>query len=204
MKPMKSVLVLALVLAPGLAAAQGYYNGGGPPPIPGGFHNRMGRLAWGFSVGLGYMNDNGTAVECGGCNIQPVTFEIDGHIGGMLSPRFALMLELQGNVQQIALDPANDATLSQSLLMGAGQYWLTPQLWIKGGLGFAHLDINNNVNATYSPVADGFALMGGVGFELLSARFFAVDLQARLVEGTYHGTGDHITSGTIGVGLNWY
>ena len=46
--------------------------------------------------------------------------------------------------------------------------------------------------------------MGGAGFELLSARFFAVDLQARIIEGSYHGLDDNITSGTIGLGLNWY
>ena len=27
----------------------------------------------------------------------------------------------------------------RTTLMIAGQFWLTPQLWIKGGIGFAHL-----------------------------------------------------------------
>lgn len=206
MKPIKRLIVLALLLAPGVVFAQGYYGGpgGGPPPVPGGFHNRAGRLAWGFSLGLGYMHDNGSDVTCAGCSAQPVTGEIDGHIGGMLSPRFALLFEVQGNVQQVALDANNDATLSQGLAMVAAQYWLTPQLWIKGGIGAAHLDFNDNISGTSSAVADGLGLMGAVGFELLSARFFALDLQGRVVNGSYHGTGDDITSGTIGLGLNWY
>jgi hypothetical protein len=211
MKPIKSLLVLAILAAPGLAAAQGYYGGGpgggpgyGPPPVPGGFHNREGRLAWGFSLGLGYMNENGDRVSCTGCDSTPVTGEVDFHIGGMINPRLAILFELQGNVQQIALDANNDATLTQTLVMGAVQYWVTPQLWLKGGLGVAHLDVNDNVSGETIPQADGLGLMGGIGYELLSARNFAVDLQGRLTEGSYNGASDHITSGTIGVGLNWY
>jgi hypothetical protein len=174
--------------------------------VPGGFHNRTGRLAWGVSLGLGYMNDNGDRVTCSGCDAQPLTGEFDFHIGGMLSPRFAVLFELQGNGQQVALDPNNDATLVQVLAMGAVQYWLTPQLWIKGGIGVAHLELNDNVSGiTYSPPSDGLGIMGGLGYELMSARNFAIDLQGRLTEGSYSGTtGDHITSGTIGLGVNWY
>ncbi len=208
MKPIKSLLVLAiLIAAPGLAAAQGYYGGPGygPPPVPGGFHNRAGRLAWGFSLGLGYMNENGDAVTCSGCDAQPVTGEVDFHLGGMINPRMAILLELQANAQQVALDPNTDTTLEQTLVLGAVQYWLTPQLWIKGGLGVANLQLNDNINGvTYVSPGNGLGLLGGIGFELLSARFFAVDLQGRLTEGTYSGASDHITSGTIGVGLNWY
>src|SRR5438552_5191781 len=112
MKPIKSLLILVIMLAPGLAAAQGYYGGGpnyGPPPVPGGFHNRTGRLAWGFSLGLGYMNENGNSVQCSGCDANPVTGEADFHIGGMINPRMAILLELQVNAQQVALDANNDA-----------------------------------------------------------------------------------------------
>ena len=38
----------------------------------------------------------------------------------------------------------------------------------------------------------------------MSSRFFALDLQARLIEGSYNGLDDHVTSGTIGLGFNWY
>ena len=209
MKPINRLLVLAVLLAPGLVSAQGYYGGPGggtAPPIPGGFHNRGGRLTYGGSLGLGYMNDNGNQVSCNGCSQQPITVEGDIHIGGMLSPRFALLFEAQVNVQQVSYTGFNDVTLNQDLAMIAGQYWITPQFWIKGGIGAAHVQLIDNAfgASVYDPQADGLALMGGAGFELLSARFFAVDLQGRLAEGSYHGTGDHVTSGTIGVGINWY
>lgn len=208
MKPIKSLLVLAVILAPGIAGAQGYYGGGygggGGAPLPGGFHNRMGRLISGVSVGVGGMHDAGSGItNCGNCNYNPLAVEVDGHIGGMISPRFALMAEMQVNAQTVQSDVINgDTVLSQEALMIAGQFWLTPQLWVKGGIGFAHLDAQDAY--TQYDFGGGGAIMGGVGYEVLSARFFAVDLQARIIEGSYHGLDDHITSGTVGVGLNWY
>ena len=206
MKPIKTLLVLAVVLVPGLAGAQGYYGGGGygPPPVPGGFHNRMGRLAWGFSVGLGWMSDNGSGItQCNTCDYNPATFEADGHIGGMLSPRFALLGEFQVNAQTVDNTGYDSTVLSQGALMIAAQFWVTPQLWIKGGLGIADLQAQDS----YGGVLDfgsGAAIMGAAGYEIMSARNFALDLQARLIEGTYNSGNDHITSGTIGLGLNWY
>ena len=76
--------------------------------------------------------------------------------------------------------------------MVAGQFWLTPQLWIKGGLGFAHLYADN-----YYEVWDfgtGAAIMGAIGFELMSARNFAIDLQGRLIQGSYDSFNDSVTS----------
>ena len=92
--------------------------------------------------------------------------------------------------------------MSQNSLMIAGQYWLTPQLWIKGGIGLAHLQADDDY-FTYD-VGSGGAIMGALGFELMSARNFAVDLQGRIIQGSYNGLDDSVTSGTIGVGLNWY
>jgi len=208
MKPIKSLLVLAIVLSPALASAQGYYgNGGGAGYRDAhGFHHRMGRLIYGASLGLGGMSDNGNNISCDNCDYSPLALEGDFHLGGFVGPRFALMFEGQVNAQALHLsnDPSGngDSYVTQSAAMIAGQYWLTPQLWIKGGIGAAHLSVDNNY---YSQELDnGFALMGGVGFELLSTRFFAFDLQGRLISGNYRGIDDHVTSATVGLGINWY
>lgn len=212
MKPTKTLFVLAFLLVPGLAAAQGYYGGSGPgqygpPPstqLPGGFHNRTGRVAWGFSLGLGGMSDTGSNVtSCSNCNYNPIAVELDAHIGGFLGPRFALMGEFQVNAQTVHSDSWDgDTILSQNVLMIAGQYWLTPQLWIKGGIGLAHLYADNPYEVW--DLGSGVALMGGIGYELMSARNFALDLQGRLIQGSYDSFNDRITSGTVGIGLNWY
>jgi hypothetical protein len=204
MKPIKSLLVLAIVLAPALASAQGYYGRGGyGARVPGGFHNRTGHLTFGGSLGLGGMSDNGDRVTCDNCDFNPLALEGDLHIGGVVSPRLAIMLELQGNLQTIHSNRFDDdTTLSQGAAMGAVQVWLLPQLWLKGGLGFAHLQIDDTIFA--EDVGSGLALMGAVGIELLSARNFALELQGRIIEGIYDSTHENVTSGTIGLGLNWY
>jgi hypothetical protein len=207
MKPIKSLLVLALVCAPVVASAQGYYGPGGGPggPVPGGFHNRMGRLTYGGAIGFGGMHDGGSTITtCTNCDVKPLAFEADGHIGGMLSPRFGLMLEVQVNAQTVqrAAFANEDTILSQGAVMIAGQYWLLPMLWVKGGVGIASLQVDNAY--VTGDFGTGGAFLGAVGVELLSARNFALELQGRLIEGTYHSLNDNVTSGTIGIGINWY
>jgi hypothetical protein len=148
------------------------------------------------------MSFNGNAISCSTCDYNPLAFEVDGHIGGMLTPRFALLFEAQVNGQTIQSDFLGDTTLSQGAAMIAGQVWLLPQLWVKGGLGFANLQIDDAFST--SDIGNGVALMGAIGFEILSSRNFALDLQGRIIEGTYNSTDDHLTSGTIGLGINWY
>jgi hypothetical protein len=205
MNPIKSLLVLAILCAPALASAQGYYGRGRErSPVPGGFHDRTGRLTYGGSVGLGGMHDDGSAITtCQNCDFNPLTLEGDFHLGGMLGPRFGLMLELQGNVQTVHSDFVNgDSTLSQGAAMLAGQFWLLPQLWIKGGLGFARLTIDDRF--VTEDFGTGGALMGAIGIELISARNFALELQGRVINASYRSLDDNITSGTIGIGINWY
>jgi hypothetical protein len=207
MKPIKSLLVFsAIMLAPALAAAQPYY---GRAPVyrePGGFHYRANRLTFGVSFGVGGMHDGGSGLTgCDNCDYNPLAGEIDGHIGGMLNSRMALLFEAQANIQNVHSDAANgDTTVTQAAAMVALQYWLAPILWIKGGLGFAHLSYDNNTLGLTDDVASGGAIMGAIGVELLSGRRFAMDLQGRIIEGEYNSLGDHVTSGTIGLGFNWY
>ena len=206
---MKKIIILACLLFPSLAFAQ-YYSA--PPPSsqhPGGFHNRAGRMIFGGSIGLGGMEDSGQDIECSNCS--SASGQIAGHLGGFIGPRLALMGELQANFQTLESDRfTGDTTgLTQGALMLAAQYWVTPQLWLKGGIGFASLQVDRSyygdgiVDESTIP-ENGFALMGAVGFELLSARFFSLDLQGRLLNGSYDEAGYNITAASIGLGLNWF
>jgi len=210
MKPIKSLLVLAVLCAPLVASAQGYYGRGGRyqqssgTPVPGGFHNREGRLTWGVGLGLGGIGDGGSAItSCDNCDAKPLTLEGDFHIGGMVSPRLALLFEVQANAQTVHSDFYNDDTfLEQGAALFAAQLWLLPQLWIKGGIGFANLQLDNRY--FLDDYGSGGALLVAAGVELLSARNFAIDLQGRLLETSYNSLNDNITSATIGIGIDWY
>lgn len=219
MKPNKSLLVLAaLLVTPAVASAQGYgYGGGGyysqPPStqLPGGFHKRQGRITFGFSLGLGAMADRFGDIECYDCDYSPVSGMGSFHIGGFVGPRLALMGEFQVNAQTLSSDSrtGETQTLVQGAAMLAGQYWLTPQLWVKGGVGFASLRVDTSwygdgiVDETTIP-ENGIALMGAVGYELLSARNFSIDLEGRLINGTFSALDNTVTAGSIGIGINWY
>lgn len=204
MKPIKSLLVLAILFAPALASAQRYYRGNSSPMAPGGFHNRTNRLTFGVGLGVGFMHDGGSAItSCFNCDVEPWAVEADFHIGGMLTPRFALMFEAQGNLQTIqANDFDEDTVLTQGAGLFAAQFWVLPQFWIKGGIGFAHLQVDD----TYfvDDFGSGGALLLAGGVELFSARNFAFELQGRLLQTSYNSLDDNITSGTIGIGVNWY
>lgn len=216
MKPIKSLLVLAMMVVPGVAAAQGYYGGSGPgfynqpssTTLPGGFHNRQGRLAWGGNIGLGAMHDDIGDIDCENCS--DVSFEVAGHIGGFIGPRLALMAELQANGQTLSVGDYGDTeTLVQSALMVAAQYWLTPQFWIKGGIGFANLRLDwsaygDGIVDVSSQPENGLALLGAAGFELLSARDFSVDIQGRILNGSYDAINNNVTGLSVGVGINFY
>lgn len=210
----------AVLLIPAVASAQGYYGpprGGGyggyyagpPQTLPGGYFDRTGRLALGFSIGLGAMKSNAQGdIGCNTCNYNPAALEVDFHVGGMLAPQFALLFEMQGNLQTIDDSGGGTVTLSQGTAMIAGQYWLSPKFWIKGGIGAAHLSYDftdqfGNGQGS-QPIDNGAAIMGALGYEVYSTREFALDLQGRLIEGSYKGIDDQITSGTIGLGFNWY
>lgn len=208
---MKKLIILLCLFFPSVALAQ-YYS---PPPpssqLPGGFHNRTGRLIFGGSLGLGSMSSRGNDLRCFDCDYSPISVQAAGHIGGFLSPRFALMAEGQANVQTLASDSfTGDTTiLTQGALMLAVQYWVTPKLWIKGGIGFATLQVDRSyygdgiIDESTVP-ENGTALMGAIGYELLSARFFSIDLQGRLLNGAYRGIDDNITAASIGIGINWF
>ncbi len=212
MKPIKSLILLAatlapLSLAPAVADAQpGYYAQPQPSTqLPGGFHNRQGRLIFGFSLGLGTMSDSeGKIGGDSSTNYSTLSGMASGHIGGFIGPRLALMAELQGNIVTLSTDGFDDLTLVQTGLMGAIQYWVTPQFWLKGGLGFASLDVDDTYDGSSTHVDSGLAIMGAVGFELLSSKYFSVDLQGRLLAGSYDGIEEQITAGSIGVGINWF
>lgn len=177
----------------------GYYGPYGPPPDP----TRRG-LTLGFGVGLGGMDSDSNLTECFDCNYDPLALGFDFHLGAMLSPNMALLGEVFFHAQNIDSDGFN--WISQTMLVGALQFWLTPQLWLKGGLGVATLQSHYDDGYEFDDdtIDTGFAVLGAAGFEVLSSPWFAIDLQVRLASGSYEGVDEQVNVGTVGLGFNWY
>ena len=217
-----ALLAAAALLAPAIASAQPSQTPPPPPPppsggygyysttptrTPDGFQLRAGRLALGVGLGFGGMDGENTSISCPTCEYDPLSVGIDFHIGGMLSHRLALLFEIQGNAQTVEQHGfEGEKTLSQVALLGAAQFWLTPRIWLKGGLGVASLQ--NTYSDAYGDqdeqIDTGAAVLLGAGIELVQSQNFALDLQGRVLVGSYDLIDDSITAGTIGLGLNWY
>ncbi|MEZ4363976.1 MAG: hypothetical protein R3B48_27630 [Kofleriaceae bacterium] len=193
---------------PGYGGGRPGYYSQQPSTTPGGFWDRGGGIIWGIGLGVGNMTAGSGPIECVNCSYDPVAWEVEFHVGGMVSPRLAILGEFQGNVQTLEVVAGGEGTksLAQIGLMLAAQYWITPQLWVKGGLGFAHLAYNYDdaYQSQDEPIDDGAIVLGGIGYEILSGRNFAVDLQGRYIVGSYDGINDSVSSATIGFGINWY
>lgn len=171
---------------PGYGPPPGYYA----PPPPGVYRQ-------GFFIGgaLGFGGIEASPCGAGYCG---VAFAGEIHLGGMLNPRMGLEGDFWLNTRGIS---NSDGQFSHSISTLALQYWATPQLWLKGGIGVGHVQTTSDSLGLLEDET-GLALMGAVGFELAQGPHFALDLQFRLGRGVYDGA-DLNNYGFL-IGLNWY
>lgn len=166
-------------------AAPAYY-----PPS-----NYRNGLVIGGAIGFGGL----TADACG--DVCGAGLSLEGHIGGMLNPRTALMFDAW-----TVIHPQNNfnATTTDTIYSGALQFWVAPVVWFKGGLGIGNSTVSNNDTNTIQG-ATALALMGAVGFELLQNGPFALDLQGRVGHTFFsNADGGPMTDYALMIGFNWY
>lgn len=160
----------------------------------------------GMSFGVGGMGTETGAIDCLDCVGDPLAGGLTFHVGAMITPRLALLVEYAGSVKQ--LDAVGFNNFSQSMALIGAQYWLTPKVWLKGGFGYAYAAVSYDDGWVVEDqgVADGGALAAAIGYEILSGPRFAIDLQARVGVGVYESLdySDQIQSGHIGIGLSWF
>jgi len=195
------VVLLTVLGSVSVAEAQGYpppyYP---PPPAPPRGVYRSG-IIYGFSVGLGAITASNCGDECGAAGL------FEAHLGGMISPRAALMVEGWGADHPWTDSFGDSRETINTFFTGAAQYWLTDILWIKGGLGLAV--IRNTISDGFGGYAEsatsGFALFGAAGVEVLQAYNFALDIQLRIGNGFYsQADGGDAQNYALMVGFNWY
>jgi hypothetical protein len=159
-----------------------------PPPPPRGVY-RSG-LVVGFALGGGAITANDCATCGGGAG------GLEGHIGGMLNPRLAVLAEGWFLARDVG-----GATLTNSVFTGALQFWLADQFWIKGGIGGGTINLSDNNNGG-AVGESAFAVSGAAGLEIVQWFNFALDLQFRLAHVAYSGGGANNIA--FMVGFNWY
>jgi hypothetical protein len=201
------VVLLTLLGSVSVAEAQGYpppyYPPPPPPPPPQGVF-RSG-LVFGFAGGLGAVAAKDCGDACGAAGF------FEGHLGGMVSPRAALMFEIWGGDHPWTDNANNSFETINTFFTAAAQYWLTDILWIKGGAGLAVLREAADVyyNGLYTVDTNdtsGFALFGAGGVEVVQSYNFALDIQLRIGNGFYRQDGNSFNAQNYAlmVGFNWY
>ncbi len=197
------VTLLTVLGSVSAAEAQGYPPPYYPPPPPPPRGVYRSGLVFGFSGGIGAIHVDGCGDACGAAGV------LEGHIGGMISPRAAVMLEIWGADHPWSASGNSYETIN-TFFTGALQYWVNDIVWIKGGLGLAEIrqDINDDY-AGYSYTSNsstGFALFGAAGVEVLQSYNFALDIQLRIGNGFYSDSGGSFSAQNYAlmVGFNWY
>ena len=182
---------------PGYGPPPGYYAPPPPPAPPPGVH-RQG-FTFGIALGLGSIS-----ADCDGCeSLNGVAAEL--HLGGMLTPRLALMLDSSA-IAHIEDDGFYETrTMMSSMTAIALQYFVSDRFWLKGGLGFGRLtEETDTVRFESDP---GGGALFAAGYEISQSHTFAVDLQARAAFVGYgESASEQLTVGNFSVliGVNWY
>jgi hypothetical protein len=199
------VVLLTVLGSVSIAEAQGYpppYYPPPPPPPPHGVY-RSG-IIFGVSGGVGAVASDNCGDACGVAGV------LEAHLGGMISPRAALMFEIWGADHPYSAGGNSFETIN-TFFTGAAQYWVTDIVWVKGGLGLAELrqTINDDYNGVYSSTVNdvtGFALFGAAGIEVLQSYNFALDIQLRIGNGFYSqdSSSFSVQNYALMVGFNWY
>lgn len=220
-----ALLLGATAVAQPSAYPQGGAPGQAPPPQQQGYYSapyqaqpqslfqpRRGLLIAGVGFGLGSMGNETGAISCDGCETSPVSLAADVRLGGMLSDRFGLMVEAQIDssiVQTYSSDGYEiDGTksISQTAIFVAAQYHVSPRLYVRGGLGLADLsfDYDDAYGQVSEQISAGTAVMGVLGYEIMSNRAMSLDIVGRLTVGTYDEIGETVSAGSIGLAFNYY
>lgn len=204
-----ALVALAIVSASSAAWAQSYPPppgagpGAGPPPSqppsavgPDGYFQRWG-LYGGFGLALGNMT-----FDCDGCeDDQLESVGLHGDIGWRINPRVGISFDFYGMAH-----PEDTAfgtlTLVHAVNTIALQYWATPQLWLKGGLGVAQMQLHYDDGGPPDTSDTVGGIMLGAGYEVLSTPSFSLDLSLRIASGFFEdGTA---TNAGVAFSVNWH
>jgi hypothetical protein len=122
------------------------------------------------------------------------------HVGLMVGPRLAILGEAW------AMAHTEDSlTATQALATANVRAWLTPRLWLQGGVGAARSKISYDsslfmVSSTSATVP---AIAAAIGLELVHSSSFGLDVELRGGSGLYRDD-VRIYNAALGVGVTFF
>jgi len=141
----------------------------------------------GFIAGIGI---GGGKITCSDCESKSGT-AVALHLGGMLTEKVALVLGL-------SVVSTDDNDLTSSVASAAVQYFVSPKVWVKGGIASVLLEVNGK-GSYASNTGGGF--QGGLGVEVVQKKRFAIDLQVRFTTAKIEGERTNNVMALLGFNL---
>ncbi|RMH39518.1 MAG: hypothetical protein D6689_16250 [Deltaproteobacteria bacterium] len=181
--------------APGAAPAGPGYGAAPSLRNPFGYWRRSG-LFGGIGLGAGSMQFD--AIDTNETDSHSAV-SLHGDIGWMFTPRLGVVLDVWGLA--FGDDHYDNVTYIQTIATVGAQFYFTPILWGRLGLGSAQFSVQ--VDGDTAGETDTVAgWMGAVGIEALSSPRFSVDVEGRVGSGFYEdGT---LTNIAIAVSVRWH
>lgn len=120
-----------------------------------------------------------------------------GHVGYMITPRLGLLLDVWAMTSE-----KNDTSITFAMATVGARLWLAPRLWVQGGIGSGHAVVRVGIFAAESDDVPVGELAAGV--ELVRGRGWALDLSARVAQGTStdEAGNDATTGRAAGLGVS--
>jgi|SRR5438477_8012739 len=150
----------------------------------------------GFWIGFGF-GGGSARLSCNGCGDTTIT-AATGHIklGGTLRPN----LLIGGEVNGWSKPREGGEKFTLGNVSAIVQYYPAPAngFFLKGGLGFATVEDNSDVDGKFT--GTGFGFIFGLGYDIRVARNFSLTPIANLY---YGGIGELSQGGSNSSGLGW-
>lgn len=159
----------------------------------------------GLTFGIG-LSVGSLVADCTECSETFAAGGLDVHVGFMVTPRFAILGEAWTMAHQDGF-----LTVYQNIATIAARAWLTPKLWIQGGVGAATAGyrwrgffIQREDRTESSP-----GITAAMGYELALKHDVVLDLQLRAGTGFYSKdpVDGYVIEGHsfgLGAGVSWY
>jgi opacity protein-like surface antigen len=179
-------LVLATLAVARPATAQSARGDAHTDPAPGR------TLLIGAGVGAGLFRCSQDA-----CGLATWALGFDVHLGRMVHPRLGLVVD-----GWVTSHPAQGAGVVDAIATLGPRLWLSPTLWLWGGVGLGRSCIESMLGESCE-LGLGFA--AGVGYEIATADFFALDLEFRagdILESEMSAPTATVMS--VGLGFTWF
>jgi hypothetical protein len=175
-------------------------------------------LIGGFSVGAGSMRIGGTSADP---SVRIIQQERNRPVGlgfnlyrnafllGVALTELGTSVSQEGEVRVGSRRVTFDSAASSQMLgvvAGAFQHWLTPSVWVRGGVGAGYLDRDLRIDPAGLTITldkdTGVAVLAATGVDLRRQGTFALSLELHLTAVAVEGL--RITAPTVQAGFTWH